>query len=186
MILFIVLGALAASGITGVSIYLAKKKKGPIETPGVPLRWPANKLPLLVAPSMSNERLEAAIKDACDRWNRSIGQLYFVTVDPIPGVPKEQRTAGILFVDPYIMGDTESRPHTALRFNEKHEIVAAPIAVPLDVTDQKLRQILVHELGHTLGLPHSSDSFSVMFERAIQSATQIRPTDLDAVRKRYS
>jgi len=58
-------------------------------------------------------------------------------------------------------------------------------AVPFDGQDVSLFPVLLHEVGHVLGLDHNSDPSSVMFEHLNNQVVSLSPGDVASVQALY-
>ena len=193
MTLFLILLGASLIGGGGLTAYIVRnrKKGGPLPHPAGSIAWRKQYLPLLVVTDDPNSSIKSMISRACDIWNKGISDAgikigpMFVFSGYTPDASAFERPSpGII---PFkLVRDIADRPHTYLIVDQTtREIRASPILLPIDMTESKLKQVILHELGHAIGLPHSSDISSIMYPTAIATSNKITNEDLELIRKLY-
>jgi len=195
MTLFLILLGASVASITGVSAYLIRKKAkaGPLPHPaGAPVGWSKRHLPLLVITDDPNSTVNNMISRCCDSWNKSIsdaginigGRMFVFSGYTEDIEPFNKPSPGVVPIK--MIRDAIEHPHTQLTVNSTtHEIHASPILLSIDYSDTKLKQVIMHELGHVIGLPHSSDISSIMYPTAIATSTKVTAADIEWLRRVY-
>jgi hypothetical protein len=195
MTLFLILLGASLIGGGGLTAYILRQRKkgGPLPHPTGSVAWHKRYLPLLVITDTPNSSVESMINRACDTWNKAIedagikigGRMFVFSGYTIDAAAFEKPSPGVIPIK--LVRDLSDHPHAQLIINSMtHEIRASPILLPIDMMDSKLRQVILHELGHVIGLPHSSDISSIMYPTAIATSTKITPADVTLLRSLYA
>jgi hypothetical protein len=135
--------------------------------------WDHDAFPLLVTYS-SNEPIELkeALRYSTDLWNEKVGKKIFslmelkpdnkILFDEIPGYRIIKVGFGKLSKQNNIenLGETTSL-YFGIRSGRKYSCF---IRLNREMTADHYNGIMVHELGHVLGLKHDSDYNSIMYE----------------------
>ena len=147
---------------------------------------PKARLPLgLHAASTGDAGLDAAVRQAVADWNALARETLGVDVFA-PVARDSEAQVLVAFGGPHasgLMGQAE--------VGEREEVIELPVRVEVFAPERRgattretlLYQILAHELGHALGLPHAADPASIMCCAAGQGRSR-RPGDARGLRPR--
>lgn len=123
------------------------------------------------------EEYRVAVTDAMSHWNNRMGRNIFVLSYDILGGPVESRQDGrsVIYWKTNWDGNKPNEQGRTSTFSVGDQIQEADVQVngfhfkyfvntPMSRNEIHLTSLLVHELGHVLGLQHNDDaeSFSVM------------------------
>ena len=188
VVMWIVGGVLSAlaGGLALFGALRKKKDEGLIEAPVGPLHWSKEFIPLMVLLDPELEHWEELVNAACMRWNHAVDRyvfLYSGIIDDEDTRAFEGRSPGIIIVR---LGHEDENSHASLTFNPgSGEILAAPIRLRPEIT-KKSERVILHELGHVLGLAHDPQlPGSVMYPRAVDKPFEITDPDRELLREWY-
>jgi hypothetical protein len=140
---------------------------------------PALPLALYVSPNVSSEHREMAV-DAVEAWGDALGQQAFVFTED------EDRASVVI---DYGQGPDTLDANIGCEGGFEHTLVT--INSPIDVASAYA--LLQHELGHALGVEHSTNEQSVMqstVDQALMSESDdfamVRITESDAATAKYA
>lgn len=173
-------------------------------------RWPNSKLPLnIVAPESMRKEMEEVLISACNTWNkgakRKLLTYSFEDYDPDNFLPKKERVDlhRIYFVknwskiaDKDYLAQTMSRmvgstmKRSTIVFNGNYNFYFQRLRgeKSIAVYQYDAEAVLLHELGHLLGLDHSSSTDAIMrtdFTNG-QKIGQLSSSDIAEIKKRYN
>lgn len=180
--------------IYGIATRGGWEDRGFMKVDGQPLRWLKENLPItaLVHPELPLG-WNASYQAAASRINGAVGLTLF---DPMPQMPPPGYNingpvpAGFILIwgrEP--AGELQvDHGHADLRWRQDDKsIYAATVSVPLEAPQRVA--LMLHELGHVLGLEHDDDNLgSIMYHRLSERVTPGEVTEADAarLRKAYS
>lgn len=147
-------------------------------------------------PSQFYPAIEAAVRD----WERALGRPVFQIVQyGLKGTlqPRQDGVNIIYWMNTWETNRSSEQARTSVywvgdeireadvRINAKDFIYY--VTNPVGVRDVHLESLLVHELGHVLGLKHKDSGGSVMatYLSSLTVRTAISKTDVDSVRCEY-
>ena len=125
------------------------------------------------------------VEDALDFWNKvGIGPHFILQVADLSSDPDIKKGRVALFQRPIDQG---SEVGWSLCYGYKGEdiIRAAKLCIEYSMRKQEaVFDIITHELGHILGLPHNKDPNSVMKGNG-PSGGLLLPSDIARLKKKY-
>ena len=141
------------------------------------VHWNRNRFPLVIALDNSISFVDFLhMNIAMEHWNTQVGADVFVF--------DAERPADIYFEKtdlPDVNEEVQLQGLASLQeFNG--EVINCHIRLDVATSMEDATVVLVHELGHCLGLTHDSWPGSVMFPHAAESGKQILQDDLEFVR----
>jgi hypothetical protein len=157
-----------------------------VETDSVLRRWADPSTTLLVAihsdAGRPDPELTALVQRALAVWEAAALPIRFTLTSDSSGahliVRSTTRLPGALAGQTDLGWTPDGAIRSALITLARNDSTGHPIPYPVALA------IAVHEFGHALGLPHSSDPADVMYQAA--RATQLSSRDLATVRLLYS
>lgn len=158
---------------------------------GRPITWSSASLPIPVVVSSSFDQFETmTILQGIEYWNRLVGQQIFY---PALGPSNEPEFgSGEIVITRHdlpvsckrqILGLTTWRmDHSSIE--GQTNITTAHVELYSEhVHDKSYLRTVVHELGHTLGLRHDEDTYSVMYPSILDGEWYVEQEDLEIIRR---
>lgn len=157
---------------------------------------PVAEVPTLwLTPSLSAREAQAVI-DGLDRWTTATGgevsfavaygtPADYVPGKLIPGVIVVTREDVASFVDVDNLGPGFDDHGITIGSTGRRAGQVKLCGWDDTATDAQLAGLVVHELGHALGLLHVTEGVSVMYADAALDAPEISPSDVTAVLATY-
>lgn len=171
--------------------------------------WPKQSLPIVVAAPLGLKSLiERDYIDSCETWNRALGRKILSCVfedfdgtHPMKKSPKlnrlyftkdwasvykySDRLAITRRIPTMTLGSTIA--HANIVFNMKYDFYFRSSLISMSEVQYEFKRVLIHELGHFLGLEHESDGNSVMKDTVSNNDpfTDLKNVDIESIRKKY-
>jgi len=85
---------------------------------------------------------------------------------------------------------TERKEHAGATTTHRYDkrtgrILSAQVALDSQLNAEDLEKVMLHELGHVLGLDHDREKGSIMYESLTRRSSQLSSRDLKALKETY-
>lgn len=145
-----------------------------------PVRWHESQFPLIITSDDSIDRNdEIALINSINVWNNRIGEDVFLYLGQNDGIP-----GNISFRQRDVEDTSPTVTTQAICWyrNEGHWMQRSIITIDILTSPKDSLYVLIHELGHSLGLEHDTYQQSIMYWSASQSGGRILTDDANFVR----
>ena len=193
-IMFIVGGVILLLAIVGVIVGVVLKgrweDRGLMERDGKKLRWGSVPVFVVFHPELSLQ-WQATFVGAAQRYKKSVGFDLFTAIQAPPGYNFDQPPplgAGLIVICPKdSTGDMQSDSASfEPRYNKETGIIfGGTLTVPSPL--QIRMPVMLHELGHGLGLAHDEQTSSIMYPNLSERVDPgtLSESDIDLLKKIY-
>jgi len=154
------------------------------EATGAPIRWKKDIFPIVLIVHPDLEPWWSEIYVAASFWNTTLQERLFVFDLSTADVLFNMENINFIYLQP---GDPRQFPHTIVSYDgATGQIGSAPIFLPPNTSYRVRFRVVVHELGHAIGLDHDPDNEdSVMHPMAIFGPFEITPSDRAELKSWY-
>ena len=160
-----------------------------ISNTGYPMYWEREDFPLTISVQEgTNENLRYALEEAVLVWNGTVGHTVFEIREQHDAA---SRVHGLITFEErdlhnwgpgYFAGLTQYRLANSIT-GQIGQLHSASVWVDTNVHKDSYYLIVLHELGHTLGLAHDTDPSSCMFPLVALTMENIEGCDREHVRR---
>lgn len=188
--LTLILGGLVLLGALVGTTYAVVTRPGDLtfmQREGHELRWERSDLPVdcFYLPAVTDAYLAAYGRERASLREAAGGELLGPCV-PWRLDPPEHAPDGSLLLRLRPEEGTAHGAETRHRFDKRSgRILSADVALDRGLPADLLDRVVLHELGHVLGLDHDRESSSVMFEVASGRPKALSGRDVDALVDAY-
>lgn len=156
----------------------------------VSLRWPPGAFPLTIwTPEETPEKVRNAFGKAAKILGDAAGRLLFMPLQDMPtGYSAGRPFRGHAELSAHPSAGEMQRDHgvTDIDYDRRDGyIISCCVSVPAPVADEDYYPIMLHELGHVLGLDHDEQRESIMFPSLQGRPQALTEGDRKLLRKLY-
>jgi predicted Zn-dependent protease len=155
-----------------------------VEFEGCKAHWSLNQIPLQIM--VKTPRLEASVKNVINDWNILIGR----QVLQFAGTSTNAQLGNEWLGNVVVIGNDNIDPNhaaeTVYNLNDSCEIQFAFIAMDPRLPSYYRHDVIMHEMGHLLGLNHDVDINSIMYPSIDGGPYGVTLHDIHALQRVYN